>query len=410
MEKKINGDSKSSRLNFVTFCFIVLVIGIFSVVINLPVALAASPVKVGLLLPYSKVYAVLGESITNGMELVFEREGWKVAGREIKVIKEDTEVNPEVGLLKARKLIGKDRVDFVSGPVSSAVALSIRDIFHNSKKILLISNAGVNALTREKCSPYVFRTSFSAWMGGWAPSRWIYKNISDSIYTIAPDYAAGYSTMAGFKEGYLSVGGKIIAEGYAPLGTSDYGPYLTKIKQANPKAIFAFFAGRDAINFVKQFKEFGLKEKVRITGAGWLFAEDVLPVQGRAALGAIHAHHYSMNLDIPENKDFVRLYEKKFGKKPDAYSVQGWDTAEVIVRALKATNGDTSDVRKLIKVIKDIQFKSPRGLFRFDPLTHNAIIDWYILEVREKDGKVYNWPIDKIPSVRDPGHCPQPGM
>ncbi|MBI4390451.1 MAG: ABC transporter substrate-binding protein, partial [candidate division NC10 bacterium] len=119
------------------------------------------PLKVGLLLPYSKVYAVLGESITNGMRVVFEAEGNRVAGRPLELLREDTEVSPPVALRKLRKFLTSDQVDFVVGPVSSAVAAAIRDPIHHARVILLNANAGDNALTRERCSPYIFRTSFS---------------------------------------------------------------------------------------------------------------------------------------------------------------------------------------------------------------------------------------------------------
>src|SRR5690349_5262194 len=365
----------------------------------------AGPVKIGLVLPYSGVYAVLGESITQGMELVFARENWTVAGRKIEMIKEDDEMQPPVGIRKTEKLIDSDKVDILTGPVHSGILMGMRDKVHNSKTILIVSNAGADAISRERCSKWIFRTSFSNWQPNHPMGEWVAKHVAKDVFIAAPNYQAGKDQLGAFKETFAPAGGKLVGEDYPKLGETDYAPYLTKIRQSGAKAVYAFFSGSDAVNFVKQYDQFGLKQSIKLTGAGFLTEPDVLPAQGKSALGVITGHFYTPLLDNPTNQRFVKEFQAKFGgKMPDGFACQGYDTAEVIVRALKAVNGNTQDKPKLVEVIEKSEFDSPRGRFRFDPKTHNVIQPFiYIREVKEVAGGLNNVPIDKVANVTDPG-------
>jgi branched-chain amino acid transport system substrate-binding protein len=365
-----------------------------------------SPIKIGLVLPYSGVYAELGNSITQAMELVFARENWTVAGRKIELVKEDDEMAVPTGVRKTEKLIDSDKVDILTGPVHSGILMAMRDKVHNSKTILIVSNAGADAISRNRCSKWIFRTSFSNWQPCQPMGSWVAKNLTKEVFQIAPNYQAGKDDMEAFRETYHPAGGKILGEEYPKLGETDYAPYLTKIKQSGAKAVFAFFSGTDAVNFVKQYDDFGLKGSIKLTAPGFLTEPDVLPAQGKAALGIITGHFYTPQLDNPVNQRFVKEFREKFaGKTPDGFACQGYDTAEVIVRALKAVNGNTQDKDKLVAAIAATEFDSPRGRFRFDPKTQNVIQPFiYIREVREVPGVgLTNVPIDKVADVRDPG-------
>ncbi len=364
-----------------------------------------APIKIGLVLPYTGVYAVLGESITQGMELVFARENWTVAGRKIEMIKEDDEMQPPVGIRKTTKLIDSDKVDILTGPVHSGILMGMRDKVHSSKTILIVSNAGADAISRERCSKWIFRASFSNWQPNQPMGGWIAKNVSKEVFITAPNYAAGKDQLNAFKETFVPAGGKLLGEDYPKLGETDYAPYLTKIRNSGAKACYAFFSGSDAVNFVKQFDQFGLKQSVKLCGAGFLTEPDVLPAQGASALGIITGHFYTPLLDNPTNQRFVKEFREKFGNKmPDGFACQGYDTAETIVRALKAVNGNTQDKEKLVAVIEKTEFDSPRGRFRFDPKTHNVIQPFiYVREVKEVSGGLNNVVIDKIANVTDPG-------
>jgi branched-chain amino acid transport system substrate-binding protein len=365
-----------------------------------------APIKIGVVLPYTGVYAVLGESITQAMELAFARENWMVAGRKIEMIKEDDEMKPPVGVRKTEKLIDSDKVDILTGPVHSGILMGMRDKVHNSKTILIVSNAGADAISRDRCSKWIFRTSFSNWQPCQPMGAWVAKNVTKEIFLTAPNYQAGKDMMNAFKETFVPAGGKVLAEDYPKLGETDYAPYLTKIKQSGAKGVFAFYSGTDAVNFVKQYDQFGLKGSIKLTGAGFLTEPDVLPAQGNSALGVLTGHFYTPVLDNAVNKKFVTDFRAKYGgKMPDGFACQGHDTAEVIIRALKAVNGNTQDKEKLVAAIEKVEFESPRGQFRFDPKTHNVVQPFiYVREVKEVAGfGLTNVPIDKIADVRDPG-------
>ena len=365
-------------------------------------ASAALPLRIGLLLPYSKVYALLGESITDGMRVVFESLDHTVAGRRVELIREDEET-PQVALRKVRKLVQSDRVDVLVGPVSSAVAAAIRDFVHQNRTLLLIANAGDDSLCRERCSPSIFRTSFSNWQTGWAFGAYAARAVGKTAFVSGADYAAGRQITGGFKESFTAAGGRVVGEAFAPLGTADYGAYLAQIKAAGPKLSFSFFAGSDAVNFVRQFADYGLKGSIKLTGSGFLVSDDVLPAQGDAALGARSTLHYANTLDNAENRAFRGRYERLTGRAANVYAVQGYDTARVIVEALGKTGGRTDDPDALARAVRGVSFASPRGRVRFDPATQNVIQDFYILETRRAPGGLVNVAIETVKDVRDPG-------
>src|SRR5512132_1537511 len=176
-----------------------------------------APIKIGVVLPYTGVYAVLGESITQAMELVFARENWTVAGRKVEMIKEDDEMKPPVGIRKTEKLIDSDKVDILTGPVHSGILLGMRDKVHTSKTILIVSNAGADDISRSKCSRWIFRASFSNWQPNQPMGAWVAKHVSKDVFITAPNYAAGKDQLGAFKETFVPAGGKLVGEDYPKL-------------------------------------------------------------------------------------------------------------------------------------------------------------------------------------------------
>lgn len=372
---------------------------------NMPAALAASsaPVKLGVLLPYSKVYQQLGEDITSGMVLYFESVGFKAGGRPITLIREDEEIDPQVALRKGRKLIESDNVDIIAGLVASPSALALRDVVHNTKTLLVIANAGANAVTRARRSPYIFRVSFTNWQTCYPIGKWFYDNVARSCLVGAADYAAGHEDIDGFKESYLAAGGKVVAEVFPPLNNTDYGPYIAQMQKAKPEAMFVFFAGSDAARFVTQAAQFGLFKDTRLAGPGFLVEEDVLPAQGRNALGAYSCLHWALTLQTPENLAFTRAYRERWKRDATVYAMQGFDTARVIVDALNAVGGDATNKARLIEAMAAVRFTSPRGPISFDPETHNVVQTLYVRQVREVGKAIHNVVFATLGVFKDPG-------
>ena len=360
-------------------------------------------IKIGALLPTTGVYASLGQNLLNGMELYFEENNWEIAGKKIEVIHEDSEADPQVSLRKLRKLMDQDNIDILTGPISTAVAYALRDEVDKKKLPYLVSHAGGNDLVRSKRSDYIWRSSFSSWQIGHSMGEWAYENVGKKIYLTAADYAFGHEVAEAFKEAYTKAGGEIVDEVYPPLGNNDFSSYLAKMNRDDIDGIYAFYAGSDAVRFVQQYEEYGLKEKIPLIGSGWLNAEDTRPQQKLASEGIKSTLFWDYNLDTPENKAFVEAYEKKFDQRPSIESLEGYDAAMIIGKAIESLNGDVSDSEKLVEAISNVELTSPRGPIKFDKETHNIIQNIYIMETVVENGATENKVIDTIPDVADPG-------
>ena len=360
-------------------------------------------IKIGALLPTTGVYASLGQNLLNGMELYFEENNWEIAGKKIEVIHEDSEADPQVSLRKLRKLMDQDNIDILTGPISTAVAYALRDEVDKKKLPYLVSHAGGNDLVRSKRSDYIWRSSFSSWQIGHSMGEWAYENVGKKIYLTAADYAFGHEVAEAFKEAYTKAGGEIVDEVYPPLGNNDFSSYLAKMNRDDIDGIYAFYAGSDAVRFVQQYEEYGLKGKIPLIGSGWLNAEDTRPQQKLASEGIKSTLFWDYNLDTPENKAFVEAYEKKFDQRPSIESLEGYDAAMIIGKAIESLNGDVSDSEKLVEAISNVELTSPRGPIKFDKETHNIIQNIYIMETIVENDATENKVIDTIPDVADPG-------
>ncbi len=368
-----------------------------------PAVIAQSrPLKLGALLSLSKVLAQSGEDNLRGMGLYFDEIGWEVAGRKIEIIREDDDINPQVGLQKVRKLVESDQVDFVCGPQASNVAFGIMQYMKTAKTFWILSGAGVTALTWERIA-HMFRTSISVYQLSRPIADYVYDNIAKEILLAGTDFAGGRDVVAEFKAVFVKRGGKVIKEIFPPLGTADFSPYLTDIRSINPPATYSFFAGTDAVRFVKQYDEFGLKAKIPITGFSSLFDNDTFPGQGRSALGGLSSNIYTDTLDNPENRKFVAAHRAKHKDYPSLYTEYGYVAARVIADAVKATRGDTQNRERLSQAVAAVQFNAPRGPFRFDPVVHHPIQNVYIRQVAEVDGRIANKVIATVKEMRDPG-------
>jgi len=360
-------------------------------------------VKIGAILPFSGVYAALGEDLRDGMKLYFDSIDWQAGGKTIELIEEDTEADPQVALRKTRKLMDQDNVDFLTGAVSTAVAYAIRDEVDEKKLPYIASHAGGNDLTREQRSDYIWRTSFSSWQIGNSMGEWAYENIGDKMYVAAADYAFGREASDAFIEAYTAAGGEVIGEVYPPLENNDYASYLTTISNEDVDGVYGFFAGSDANRFVQQYAEYGVNDKFPLVGSTWLVAEDVRASVGDAAEGIYASTFWDYTLDTEENKAFVEAYEEAYDRRPTIESLEGYDAARVIAEALDALDGDVSDPDKIVEAVADVTFTSPRGEFRFDKETHHVIQDMYITETVASDDGTENEIITTLEQVQDPG-------
>ena len=361
-------------------------------------------IKVGVLLPYSGVFGVLGKDQDAALEMGFDDFGREVAGRKIELVKADTESKPTAGLAQIKKLILRDKVDVVVGVVSSAVAGAVRDYAHGSRTPLVIANAGNDALTGERCSPWIVRTSFSNSQINRDMGPWMADQGYRKAFLMAFDYAAGHQMMDAFKEGFTRAGGTVVGEAYPPLGeTKDFGPYLAKAKAADPDAVYVFFAGGPAIKFAKEWAAFGMKESgVQLAGAGWLNSALYVKKQGADAVGTLDVLNYYPSIDTPENEAFQAQFRAKHGRDASEFGVAAYDSARLIVSALQAVGGHTEDKAPLVAAMRRVEFVGPRGPFRIDPETNNVIQNIYVARIEEMGDSVGAVIKHTFPNVQDP--------
>ena len=361
-------------------------------------AQARPPFRIGVLNTFSKQQS-LGIGNLNGMNLYFDEIGWQAGGRRIEIIKEDDEINPQVGLQKLRKLVESDKVDLISGPQVSNVAMSIIDYVRSSRTFIMVY-AGVTGISYMKI-PYLFRTSTTTLQTCRPMAEWLYDNLAKECVVLAADFAGGRDVIKEFKSAYLAKGGKIIKEIYPPLNTNDYSAYLADVRSIAPPATFNFFIGSDAVRYVKQYDEYGLKGKIRLTGFA-VIDNDTMPAQGKSALGGITAWCWSDTLDNPENKKFVAAYRAKYNAWPDVYGEYAYTAAKVIAETLNATKGESADKDRFATAMLAVKFNAPRGPFSFDPALKNVIQNVYIREAVELDGRMANKVIATYRDVRLP--------
>jgi branched-chain amino acid transport system substrate-binding protein len=361
------------------------------------------PLKIGLLLPYTGVLSIQGQDTTRGLELHLAKIGGKAGGREIQVLREDTEAKPDVGLTKVKKLVERDRVDFLVGPVSSAVALAIRNYVHEQGVPLVVPVAFTRDLTApgRGASPSIFRVIETSDQGDYPMGAWLIKNTKyRKLVVMFSDFVAGRHASEAFVAGFKAAGGEVVKEIFAPLNTADFAPYLTQAASFQADAVWGWFAGADSIRFVKQYKEYGLWEKMPLIGYNTLVDDTILPAQGDSALGIVTHAGYTAALDTPENKAFVREYEQKHGIWPSRYAESGYLTAQLITAAIDLVGGEVSDRGKVRDALKRAitQIKPPRGPVSFDAY-NQCICPIFIMKTEKQGSRVVNAVIDKIPAV-----------
>ncbi len=366
-------------------------------------AFAQTPIKIGVLLPDTGVFAGLGKDQKEALKMGFEDFGLEVAGRKIELIEADTESKPSAGLAQIKKLILRDKVDIVVGIISSGVVGAVRNYAHGSKTPLIVTNAGNDDITGEECSRWIVRTSFSNSQINRDMGPWLAKRGYEKAFLVAFDYVAGHQMMDAFEKGFVAAGGKVIGESYPPFGEiRDFGPYLTEIKAASPDVVYAFFSGGPAIKFVNEWAAFGMKEEVQLAGPGWLHSALYIDKQGDDALGNYGALNYFPSIDTPENRAFQKRFRERYGRAGTEFGVAAYDSARLIVNALEDLEGRTDNPEALMQALLEVEFVGPRGPFRIDPKTHNVIQNVYAARIEKQGDSVGAVIKDTFPDVQDP--------
>ena len=359
----------------------------------------SGPIKIGFLAPLTGPFAQIGKDMVNGNQLYLNEIGGQVAGRKIEVVVEDDEGNPATALNKSRKLVDQDKVAIVTGGMLANVGYALQPYIDGQKLPATFPVIAADDLTQRKPAKWIVRTGWSTSQTMHPFADWVLKNTKyRKIAAIGMDYAFGYEIIGGFQQVFEEGGGQIVQRIWAPLNTNDFAPFLAQIRR-DSDAVLALFTGRLALQFLKQYQEAGLKDKLPLLGGGTITDETVLPQMGDEAIGVITALHYSQALDNPTNQKFNKAFEASAGKIASYYSEATYTNARWIVEAIKAVNGKVEDRDAFLTALRRVDLKeSARGPLKVDDFG-NPIQNIYIRKVERIGGKLQNTVIATYPAV-----------
>ncbi|MBX3521355.1 MAG: ABC transporter substrate-binding protein [Xanthobacteraceae bacterium] len=367
---------------------------------TLPAA-AQETVKIGIITPLTGPFASTGKQHETAARLYMQQHGTTVAGKKIELIIRDDAGRAENTARIASELIQNDKVSFIAGFGLTPLAMATAPIATNAKVPMIVMMAGTSIITER--SPYIVRTSFTLGQSAVIIADWAAKNKVKKVVTLVTDYAPGHDAEKSFVDQFKSKGGEIVESIRVPIQNPDYAPFLQRVLDAKPDALYVFVPSGQGSILMKQYVERGLdKSGIRLIGTGDITDDDILNGFGDAAIGVITAHMYSTAHPSAMNKEYVAAFKKlNPSLRPNFASVGAYDGMHLIYEALKKTNGKT-DGDALIAAMKGLKWESPRGPISIDPETRDIVQTIYIRKVEKKDGELYNVEFESFPDVKDP--------
>ncbi len=357
--------------------------------------------KIGLILPMTGPFASTGKQIEAAVKLYIAQNGDTVGGKKVELILKDDTSAPDVTKRIAQELVVNDKVNVLAGFGLTPLALATAPIATQSKTPLVVMAAATSSITQ--ASPFIIRTSFTLPQAAVAIADWAPKNGIKTVVTLVTDFGPGIDAEKYFKERLLFNGGQVIESLRVPLRGPDFAPFLQKVRDLKPDALYAFVPSGAGAALMKQFAERGMdKSGIRLIGTGDVTDDDILNAMGDVALGVVTSHHYSASHNSPLNKKFVEAFGKaNKGLRPNFMAVGGYDGMRVIYEAAKATKGGSGET--LLNAMKGQIFESPRGPMFIDAQTRDVVHNIYIRKVEKIDGQLWNQEFDTIKDVKDPG-------
>ena len=363
---------------------------------------AQDTVKIGLILPMTGPFASTGRQIDGAVKLWLQQNGTTVAGKKIEVILKDDAGTADTTRRIAQELVVNDRVQILAGFGLTPLALATVPIATQAKVPEVVMAAATSSITEQ--SPYVIRAGFTLPQVTMPLADWAAKNGIKKVVTLVTDFGPGIDAENAFKTRFTANGGQVLAELRVPLRNPDFAPFLQRVRDAAPDAVFVFVPSGVGAIFMKQFAERGLdKSGIRLIGTGDVTDDDILNDMGDVALGVITSFHYSAAHDSPANKAYVDAYRKLNGMRPNFHSLGGYDGMRMIYKALETTKGNT-DGEALMNAMKGQSFESPRGPVTIDAATRDPIQNVYMRKVERVGGELFNVEFATIPAVKDPLH------
>lgn len=364
-------------------------------------ALAQDAVKIGLILPMTGPFASTGRQVEAGVRAYMALHGDTVAGKKIELVLRDDAGTADQTRRIAQELVVNEGVSMLTGFGLTPLAMSVAPVLNQAKVPAIITSATTSAIMKQ--SDYFVRTSMGGPQSAVPVATWAVENGLKRVVTLVTDYGPGHDIEKGFTDQFKKEGGEIVEAVRVPLQNPDFAPFLQRVRDAKPDAVFVFVPSGVGSLFMKQFTDRGLKEAgIKLIATGDVTDDDLLNGIGDPAMGVVTGHFYSANHDSPENKAFVGEVRKANNNmRPNFMSVGGYDAMHLAYAALEKTGGDT-DGTKLVEAMKGMEWMSPRGPIAIDPATRDIVQDIYIREVKEVDGELYNVELKTYEKIRDP--------
>ena len=364
-------------------------------------AQAQETVKIGLILPMTGPFASTGRQIQAAARLYIAEHGTTVGGKKIELIVKDDASVADTTKRLAQELVVNDKVSILAGFGLTPLALATAPIATQAKIPMIVMAAATAMITEQ--SPFIVRSGFTLPQATLGIGEWAPKNGIKKVVTLVSDYGPGIDAQDSFKKVFTAGGGQVVEEIRVPVRNPDFAPFLQRVRDAKPDAVFVFVPSGVGAAFMKQFAERGLdKAGIKLIGTGDVTDDDLLNDMGNAALGVVTSMHYTAALDTPANKAYVAAMGKaNGGMRPNFHSVGGYDGMHLIYKALEATKGNTNG-EALVAAMKGQKWVSPRGPVMLDPATREMVQNIYITKVERVNGGLYNVPFATIEAVKDP--------
>jgi branched-chain amino acid transport system substrate-binding protein len=356
----------------------------------------ADVMRLGLLTVKTGPLASGGIDMERALIMYLKERNNMLAGRRVELIVADTAGVPAQARTKTQELVEKNNVHCLAGPLAAFEALAVDDYLRQAK-MPTIAVAAAEDMTQRLANPWFVRPTATSSQCAHPMADYAAKEMKlKRVITIADDIAYGHEMCAGFQRVFEENGGMVVQKLFPPLAVPDYGSYVAQLKNAD--AIFLGFAGSNGFRFVRQFVEYGLKDKMKIIGGMTALDEAVLRNMGDEALGIITACWYSAELDNPVNKTFAPAFRNEFKYDPGFYAAATYATGAVIESAMKVVNAKVEDKDAFMKALRAVDVMTCRGPVKFDDLG-NVVGDTYIRTVRRKEGRLVNSVIKTYPNV-----------
>ena len=363
----------------------------------------ANTVRIGIIAPMTGGSADWGVQFRNCIQVFQSKYGDSVAGSKVELLYRDTGgANPSLAKKHAEELIVNDKVSALAGFFFSPNAFSVSSVLTQAKVPGVIFVAATPHITTT--SPYWIRTGYSSWHSAVPMAEWAYAQGTRRVYIAVQDFAPGHSVQEGFKTTFTRLGGTIVGEDRMAMNTTDFAPFVQRIADAKPEAVYMFLSpGPSSIAFLKAVEAAGLKDKgIKILGVAETDDQE-LPSVGPVARDVYSSLHYAVSLPSETNKEFVNAVISRFPDNgpPHAGCVGAYDGMRVIYKMIEDGKGKIGP--GAIDSVKGMAWESPRGPVSIDPETRDIIQNVYIRQVTEgADGKLYNKVIHTVPDVKDP--------